>query len=157
MAAAPLCEDGRSGLRRLFALKVWVVYAIWAVLDLISVGMGMGVPVVTILLGLPAGWYFARRELGRAAPVRATLGRSLAHIALLVLFTFAVMLVIWAPPTTMLFDPQADLGNFGIPMFLYTPKASFIGWMVLMIVLSPGLQALTAVFAAYLTVWRRLE
>ena len=35
----------------------------------------------------------------------------------------------------MLFDPTADLANFGIPQLLYEPLASFIGWLVLMILM----------------------
>ncbi len=57
----------------------------------------------------------------------------------------------------MLFDPGTDYVNFGIPMILYDPKLSFVGWLILMIVLSPFLQLLTTIFAAYLTllVWLR--
>jgi hypothetical protein len=45
--------------------------------------------------------------------------------------------------------------NFGIPMILYDPRASFIGWMVLMIIISPVLQILTTVFSSTVRlVWR---
>jgi hypothetical protein len=50
----------------------------------------------------------------------------------------------------LLFDPSADLVETGIPMILYEPKASLIGWLVLMIVLSPFLQFLMALFGAHL-------
>jgi hypothetical protein len=42
-------------------------------------------------------------------------------------------------------------------MILYEPKASFIGWQVLMIGLSPALQLLAIVFGAYVTLvaWAR--
>jgi hypothetical protein len=61
------------------------------------------------------------------------------------------MAVLWGPVTTMLFDPAADLANFGIPMILYEPLPSFIAWLVLMIFISPFLQLLTTLFASYLT------
>ena len=59
----------------------------------------------------------------------------------------------------MLLDPQADLANFGIPMILYGPQASFIGWLVLMIVISPFLQLLATLFGAHVTmlVWLRSD
>jgi hypothetical protein len=36
-------------------------------------------------------------------------------------------------------------------MILYEPRASFIGWLVLMILISPVLQMLTTLFGSYLT------
>jgi hypothetical protein len=36
-------------------------------------------------------------------------------------------------------------------MILYDPKASFIGWLVPMIFISPFLQLLTTVFGSYMT------
>jgi hypothetical protein len=62
-------------------------------------------------------------------------------------FTFLLMLLIWGPFSRMLLDPAADIAHFGIPMILYEPLASFIGWLVLMVFLSPFLQALASAFA----------
>jgi hypothetical protein len=64
--------------------------------------------------------------------------------------TFVLLAVIWLPTLRMLGDPSADLANFGIPMILYEPLASFIGWLVLMVFISPALQMLTTLFAAVL-------
>jgi hypothetical protein len=61
------------------------------------------------------------------------------------------MAVIWGMTSPMLFDPNSDFENFGHPFILYDPKLSFIGWLVLMIFISPFLQLLTTVFGAYLT------
>lgn len=72
-------------------------------------------------------------------------------------FTFAVMVILWGRMVIMLFDPTVDLVNFGIPMILYEPRPSFAGWMVLMIIISPFLQLLTTIFAAFLTVTARLR
>jgi hypothetical protein len=57
----------------------------------------------------------------------------------------------------MLFDRAADLANFGIPMILYEPRASFIGWLLLMIFVSPFLQFLMTLFGAHLALWVWLE
>ncbi len=62
-----------------------------------------------------------------------------------------VLAAIWGPTARMLFDPAADLASFGIPQILYEPRASFIGWLVLMIVISPFLQLLTTLFGAHVT------
>ncbi len=51
----------------------------------------------------------------------------------------------------MLFDPSADLANFGIPLILFDPTASFVGWLALMIVISPFLQFLMTLFGAHST------
>jgi len=48
------------------------------------------------------------------------------------------------------------LANFGIPLILYEPRASFIVWLILMIVISPFLQFLMTLFGAQLALlWRR--
>ena len=57
----------------------------------------------------------------------------------------------------MLFDPRADLANFGIPLILFDPQASFIGWLVLMIAISPFLQLLATLFGSHLTLLAWLQ
>jgi hypothetical protein len=42
-------------------------------------------------------------------------------------------------------------------MILYDPTASFVGWLVLMIAVSPFLQLLTTVFGSHLTLMVRLQ
>ncbi len=54
----------------------------------------------------------------------------------------------------MLSDPAADLANFGIPPILYEPRASFIGWLVLMIAISPVLQLLMSLLGSHLALIR---
>jgi len=61
------------------------------------------------------------------------------------------MALLWGHFVTMLFDPAANLANFGMPMILFEPQASFIGWLALMIVISPFLQFLMTLFGAHLT------
>jgi len=54
--------------------------------------------------------------------------------------------LIQAKPIWALFDAV----QFGIPMILYEPKVSFIGWLALMIVISPVLQWLMMLAGAQL-------
>ena len=142
-------------MRKVFALKIGWALAIFVFLDLACVGLGMGVPILCILLGLPVGWYIARRVTTRTLRVGQMLGKVLAGAALTSAFTFVMMGLLWGRCVVMLFDPSADLANFGIPLILYEPKASFIGWLVLMIIISPFLQLLMTLFGSHLTLlWR---
>ncbi len=128
--------------------KFIVPLLLFLFLDLLAVGAGMGVPIFAILFGFLVGW-FAPRVLAEGAPdVRSLLRRCVVAALLTSAFTFLLMLLIWGPMTRMLFDPAADIANFGIPMILYEPVASFVGWIVLMVCISPFLQALAAAFAS---------
>ncbi len=71
-------------------------------------------------------------------------------------FTFVGMALLWGRFIPMLFDPTADLANLGIPLILYEPLASLIGWLVLMIVISPFLQFLMTLLGSHLTLLLRL-
>ncbi len=133
-------------MRKLFSLKIGWALTLFFLLDIIATGMGMGIPFFNILLGFPVGWYIARRLSRLDLPFRQLLGKSLLWSALTASFTAVLMLVIWAPTASILFDPTADLVNFGIPMILYEPRASFIGWLVLMTLISPFLQFLMTLF-----------
>jgi hypothetical protein len=63
--------------------------------------------------------------------------------------TFAIMAVIWLPQLRKLAEPGFDAEEYGIPMILYTSTASFIAWIVLVVVISPFLQLMASVFSAY--------
>ena len=142
-------------MRKVLALKIGWVLAIFVFLDLVCVGLGMGVPIFCILLGLPVGWYIARRVTTHPLRIGQMLGRVLVGAALTSAFTFVMMGLLWGRGVVMLFDPLADLANFGIPLILYEPRASLIGWLVLMIVISPFLQLLLTLFGSHLTLlWR---
>ena len=130
-------------------------WGLYLVLDVIAVGMGMGVPIFAIMLGFPAGWYVARRIIGDN-PVSGERLRTINRIAVgTVLPTLAMMLAIWLPPVLMLRDPGFDPARFGHPHFLYDPLVSFVGWIVLMVVVSPVLQYTATITAAFVTVSRR--
>lgn len=139
-------------MSRVFSSRIGWAVAVFAFLDILCMGLGMGVPILCILLGLPVGWYIARRVTTRALDVRQVLPKVLQGAALTSAFTFVGMATLWGGCIVMLFDPTADLANFGIPLILYGPVASFVGWLVLMIVISPFLQFLMTLFGSYLTV-----
>jgi hypothetical protein len=112
--------------------------------------MGMGVPIFCILFGFLVGWFTVKYVTVTACTVPQVLRKALKYAALTASFTMIVMMLIWGPALSMLFDPSRDLANWGIPMILYEPLASFIGWIVLMTLISPFLQFLTTLFGSYL-------
>ena len=138
-------------MHKVFTLKLGWALAIFAFVDIVCMGLGMGVPIFCILLGLPVGWYIARRITIHPVDTRRMLSKTLLGAALTSAFTFVGMALLWGRCIAMLFDPTADLANFGIPLILYEPLASFIGWVVLMIVISPFLQFLMTLFGSHLT------
>jgi hypothetical protein len=144
-------------MHRIFSLKLRWALAIFGLVDIVCMGLGMGVPIFCILLGLPVGWHIARRITLRPFDARPTLSKMLLGAALTSAFTFVGMALLWGRFAVMLFDPSADLANFGIPLILYEPLASFIGWLVLMIVISPFLQFLMTLFGSHLTLLWRLS
>ena len=48
-------------MHKVFTLRVGWALAISAFIDIVCVGLGMGVPIFCILLGLPVGCYIANR------------------------------------------------------------------------------------------------
>jgi len=130
--------------------RLWLWVAIYAVLDVIAVGMGMGVPIFPILLGFVVGWLLPAWYPAPAASLRQLLVRVLRWAAASAAWTFLQMAVIWLRTVPMLFDPGVDIAQFGHPMILYEPVPSFVGWIVLMVFVSPFLQLLTTVLAATL-------
>jgi hypothetical protein len=117
-------------------------------LDLLAIGAGMGVPIFAILLGFVVGWFIPRIFLRDTSNLRELLKKCLLASFLTSCLTLFMMIIIWGPTTRMLLDPSADLANFGMPLILFDPRASFIGWIGLMIVISPILQVLATAFAS---------
>lgn len=142
---------------KFLGLNTKVAFAIFVIVDLVCVGMGMGVPILCILFGFFVGWYIAKRATIATANVKDILWKVLVHAVITSAFTFVVMSAIWGRTIVMLFDPSADFQNFGHPFILYDPKLSFVGWLILMIAVSPFLQLLTTIFGSYLTLlcWLR--
>jgi len=137
-------KTGRSLLRSI-PLRPLLLYL---GLDTLCVGIGMGVPIFAILVGFAVGWFLPGYLPASTSPGRPSRKAILRAAFLLGAFTFALMAMIWGPTIPRLWDPQGDLANFGIPLILYEPRSSFVGWEVLMIGISPFLQVMAVVFGA---------
>ena len=96
-------------MHQIFSLKLRWALAIFGLVDIICMGLGMGVPIFCILLGLPVGWYIARRITLRPFDARRTLSKMLLGAALTSAFTFVGMALLWGRFVAMLFAPSADL------------------------------------------------
>lgn len=139
-------------MKKLLTVRPLATLGIYVFVDIICIGMGMGVPFFCILLGLPLGWYIVKRLTVEQAEIRDILRKMLLYAAIAAVITCLGMLLIWGTLAVVQFsNPATDFAETGVPMILYEPKASFIGWTVLMIVISPGLQLLTTLFASHLT------
>jgi hypothetical protein len=128
--------------------KILIPLVGYGFIDLIAVGFGMGIPILSILLGFGVGWV-APSVLSHFAPsLRRLLRMCIIAAGITSSLTFVLMFFIWGPVTRMLFDPAADIANFGLPMILYEPRSSFIGWIILMVIISPFLQGLATIFVS---------
>ena len=126
-------------------------FLLYIVIDIVCVGMGMGVPIFNILFGFIVGWYLIKWISISALDWEVVLHRLLVYAFITAVVTFVGMALLWGSSAKLLFDPQADIARFGIPFLLYEPRASLVGWLFLMILISPFLQMLTTVFAGNLT------
>jgi len=111
----------------------------------------MGVPILNILFGFVVGWYSTRRAQALYEDREKRLYKILIYSLFCAGTTLIIMLAIWGTTFPMLFNPAADFVNFGHPMILFDPRISFIGWLVLMIIISPLLQLMTSIFSAFIT------
>jgi len=141
-------------MEKLLKLDAKIVVILYLLIEIICVGMGMGIPIFCILLGFPLGWYIVKRLCISVEYSHLMFYKILKLSFLASVFTFLLMMVIWGRTIPMLFDPMSDFQNFGHPFILYDPKISFIGWLILMIFISPFLQLLTTIFASFITLLR---
>lgn len=141
-------------MNKIFKINKKTAFVIYIILDTLSVVILRGVPIFSILFGFPVGWYIARRLELSERNLQSVLSNTLKYSFYTSLITFFCMVIIWGPVSTMLINPNADFANFGIPMILFYPKISFIGWIILMIFISPFLQLLITVFASNVTLWK---
>ncbi|UCF71203.1 MAG: hypothetical protein JSW49_02690 [candidate division WOR-3 bacterium] len=146
-------------MKSIITMRLRTAGLIYIACDLMFVILGMGVPILCIILGFIVGWFVVIRlwEEHGHADLQGLMRRTLKYSILSVLVTFAVMLVIWGRMFVLLFHTSTDYANLGIPLILYDPKLSFVGWLILMIFISPGLQLLTTIFAACVTIQRKLK
>ncbi|TET48767.1 MAG: hypothetical protein E3J58_06120 [Actinomycetota bacterium] len=112
----------------------------------------MGVPVLNILFGFVVGWYGTRRAQALYKDWKKRLPKIFIYSLFCAGVTLVVMLAIWGRTIPMIFDSAADFKNFGHPMILFDQRLSFIGWLVLMIVISPFLQLMDSIFSAFITI-----
>ncbi|MFW9878117.1 MAG: hypothetical protein ACFFG0_33980 [Candidatus Thorarchaeota archaeon] len=141
-------------MEKLIRLNAKTAIILYLLIDTICVGGGMGVPIFCILLGFPLGWYIAKRIIVSTKNSHLINHRIFKLAFWTSAFTFLQMIIIWGiwgRMIPMLFNPMSDFKNFGMPLILFNPKASFIGWFILMIFISPFLQLLTTIFAAFMT------
>lgn len=134
----------------------WVgALAAYIVMDALLAAMGMGVPIFCIVFGFGVGWFTAMRARVYRAELRQAMKLNLRYVLITSGVTFVLMAVLWGRMIPMLSDPVIDYGSVGFPLILYEPRASFIGWLVLMIAISPVLQFLMTALGSYLTfLWR---
>jgi hypothetical protein len=140
-----------NGLPKYFRLSPIRTFLSFVVIDIVCIGGGMGIPVFNILFGFFVGCYLMRWMLLTASDQKRNLFRLMRYSCMTALVTFAGMVAVWAWSIPLIFKSDADIVNFGIPLILYEPRASLLGWLLLMIVISPFLQLLTTVFSGHLT------
>jgi len=131
--------------------KVVIIYIL---IDIICTGAGMGVPIFCILLGFPLGWYITNRVAASTEHLYQKYQKIFRFSFLAAIITFLIMLIVWSCAILINIDSSSDIQNFGHPYILYDPETSFIGWLILMIIISPFLQLLTIIFGAYITLIR---
>jgi prolipoprotein diacylglyceryltransferase len=139
----------------LLNLDVAIAFPCFILLDVACVALGVGVPVFSVLFGFPVGWYIAEKTLHDRT--RNVFTRILYRSFMTSAITFLIMAVVWKDMIPLIHNPGTDYRNFGHPLFLYDPRLSFIGWVILMIVVSPFLQMLTTVFASFITLASRAK
>ena len=122
---------------------------IFLLVDVACAGFGMGVPLLCIALGVLVGWRVARRLELPVVP--QAFRRILLMSAGTSVFTLLMMLVIWGPCLAKLSEPDSALASFGMAMLLFGPRASFIAWLALMIIICPFLQFLMTLLGSCVT------
>ena len=139
-------------------MNLKIAFSLFFILNLLCIGAGMGVPIFCILFGFVVGWYIAAR-LSEGGKSTGTVFREVFRYAVICsAVTFILMISLWGPfCLDGLTTPGYNYKNTGIPLILFDPRWSFIGWMVLMIIVSPFLQLLTIIFASFLRLKRHFQ
>ena len=136
-----------SDIYRIGPLKAIILFI---VIDVFCMGVGMGVPIFNIAFGFVVGWFLVKWISAGPAGSTDILERLLIYSGASAGITFLGMLLLWGWWATSVYEAQAEFARTGIPMILFEPRASFVAWLVLMIVVSPVLQLLTTTFAGLL-------
>jgi len=138
-------------MKKLIGLKIKTVVILYIVIDIICMGMCMGVPIFCILLGFPLGWYITQRVSVSTEELYQKYYKIFRLSLFAAIFTIIIMLIVWGSAILINIHSSSDIQDFGHPYILYDPITSFIGWLILMIIISPFLQLLTTIFGAYMT------
>lgn len=141
---------------RIMEIRFAWIAVVYVLLDLLCVALGTGVPIFCILLGVVVGWYVVER-CGAAGVAEGEMLRTAVSVGFATsALTFVAMGLVWGPSLGLAFSEGSNLAGLGMPLLLYDAKASFIAWLVLMIVISPLLQVLMTLFGAHLALTARL-
>lgn len=138
-------------IEKIFSLRTRNIFILYVVLDFLCMGLGMGVPFFNILFGFIVGWFLIKWISIGTSEVREILKQLLLYSCIAAGVTFLGMLLLWGWSAKFLFTSETEIVNFGIPLILYEPRLSLIGWLFLMIVISPFLQLLTTIFGGHVT------
>jgi hypothetical protein len=138
-------------VEKLITINIKVVIVLYILIDIICIGAGMGVPVFCILLGFPLGWYITKRVYTSTEQLYQKYYKIYKASAFAAIFTFIVMVIVWGCAILIHIHSASDIQNFGHPNILYDPEISFIGWLILMIIISPFLQLIVTIFTAFIT------
>jgi hypothetical protein len=141
-------------MKKLMSLSIKTVVILYMLIDIICMGGGMGVPIFCILLGFPLGWYITQRVSVSTELLYQKYHKIFKFSLFAAIFTIIVMFIVWGSAILINIHSSSDIQNFGHPYILYDPKTSFIGWLILMIFISPFLQLLTTILAAFITLIR---
>lgn len=129
--------------------RVGLFLAMVLTVNLVLVGVGMGVPIFNIAFGFVVG-FMVVRKVAAAEGSRDDAARIAWLIGLVLsASTLLIMAAIWLPQAVVLLRPHADLTKLGIPQILYSPRASLIGWLALMVAISPFLQLMAVGFSVF--------
>ena len=144
-------------MQKFFTMRHWIAIAVYIAINIILTALGMGLPIFSIIAGFVWGLYAAERAFRLYDSINQRFTRILTYILFSAAVTMVLMAVVWGRTIPLLFDPLTDFENIGHPMILYKPRVSYIGWLVLMIFISPFLQFLTSVFSAFLALRTKLS
>ena len=144
-------EIKKTQVSSLYKLSAKTAFIILIILDIVCIGMGMGVPIFNIVFGFFVGRYIVGRLSFNKFEMKDILLQLFKGACVISCVTFVGMVLIWGWSILLLRGSDTEIENFGIPMILYLPRASLIGWLILMILITPFLQLLTTIFAGNLT------
>lgn len=129
----------------------------YAMLDVLMAAAGMGVPVFCILLAVPVGAFCAARAEYFLKDIGPAMRRVLRYSLITSGVTLVVMTGFWWWLLPYLPRNGPDVHRLAIPLILYEPKLSLIGWVVLMLMVAPAAQFVVMLASAFVVFAVRLR